>query len=95
MQAPMRMQVLGALTFFAVESAASAQLDINPADWSRPNVMVEGMRAQSRVAPRSQRYRPSANRTAQTCANGARMRAQGSRDPGLLRLARLCRQAGY
>lgn len=90
-----RLFVLLLLSAVAGAPASAAQLDINPADWSRPNVMVEGMRAQSRAIPRSQRHHPSADRTARTCANGARMRAQGSRDPGLLKLARLCRRAGH
>lgn len=34
-------------------------------------------------------------RTAQTCANAARMTGTGERGRGLARLRQLCRQAGY
>lgn len=50
-------------------------------------------RASNRQSPNT--TRAMTNRTAETCANGARMQASGSRDARLVRLARLCRQAGY
>lgn len=75
---------------------ASAQLDINPADWSRPNVMVEGMRAQSRTSNARTRGQSSAQRAAQTCAELPMYRSRlGAGSPRVQQLTRLCRQAGY
>lgn len=75
---------------------------IDPAQWAidkttRDGVMrkLERDRGRAGASAYARSNARSASRTAQTCANGVRMRAQGNRNPGLVRLARLCRQAGY
>lgn len=44
---------------------------------------------------RNNARRGNASRTAQTCANGARMQSQGQRSAALTRLSQLCRKAGH
>lgn len=89
----------GAIISAALSYSVSASAQVSPIiDTSQAmGIAAQGV-AREQVA-RGQRGRSHAragtNRTAQTCANGARMRAQGSRDPRLTQLARLCRQAGY
>jgi hypothetical protein len=67
---------------------------IDPAAWSTPNVMVEGMRNQSRSRNRSV---PSGEASAiRTCQSLPTFRRKlGARDPKIIKLTSLCRQAGY
>jgi hypothetical protein len=75
-------------------SAATQELPVvNPADWSRPNVMVEGMRNQSRQPPT--RAVPSSS-AASTCAQLPEFRQRwGANDSRVMHLTKLCRASGY
>lgn len=69
---------------------------VNPVDYTPAMGMHAAVEAQAqRLANRRGHARTATSRTAQTCANAARMRARGSGDPRLVRLRQLCRQAGY
>lgn len=79
----------------AVAPAVRAQLD--PVMLGQGHTMNAAIRAQANQNGRSssRHARTSADRTARTCANAARMQASGSNDAKLVRLRQLCRQAGY
>ena len=86
---------VGLLTGLLIPSSASAQMTpIDPSAWSTPNVMVEGMRNQSRNRSRSV---PSGEASAiRTCQKLPTFRRKlGANDPKIIKLTSLCRQAGY
>lgn len=81
-----------ALAFLAPVLPATAQ--INPAEWSTPNVMVEGMRNGSR--PRKDAPRDSEASARRTCSKLPMFQAKlGRYDPKIMRLRSLCTRAGY
>lgn len=85
----------GLLAAIFIPFSASAQTTpIDPAAWSTPNVMVEGMRNQSRNRSRSV---PSGEASAiRTCQSLPTFRRKlGASDPKIIKLTSLCRQAGY
>ncbi len=81
-----------ALIFLAPALPATAQ--VNPAEWSTPNVMVEGMRNGSR--PRKEPARDSEASARRTCSKLPMFQAKlGRYDPKIMRLRSLCTRAGY
>lgn len=89
--------VITAIAIASIAPAASAQSDLST--WG--GAMIQSGQASTMAYANSRGHRDErvratrSNRTAQTCANAARMHARGSSDPKLVRLRQLCRQAGY
>ncbi len=83
-----------AVLLIASPGAAQDLTPINPADWARPNVMVEGMRAAPAAPPaRTARLSPDSIRT---CRNAARMTGRdATHRRKLAQLRALCRRGGY
>ena len=85
--------VAAAAAVWPVASAAQ-MTPIDPAAWSMPNVMVEGLRNGDRGRTRSVRDREAS--AIRTCRSLPTFRRKlGASDPKIIRLTQLCRKAGY
>ena len=71
-----------------------AQTTVDPAAWSLPNVMVEGMRTSSHAARPTRRASEAGAR--RTCRELPLYRSKlGAADSRIMRLTKMCRQLGH